>query len=113
MWKNYHSQIQIDSTKEIGLNRRRKGPSKGLKRGCMQGKGGGKNLGCMYRGVRQRTWEMGSEIREPIYDSVQPRKKANRLAWDFSASVDLAHAYDEVKNGYVWLCCYTQLSQLP
>ncbi|KAI8015234.1 Dehydration-responsive element-binding protein 2A [Camellia lanceoleosa] len=97
MWKNYHSQIQIDSTKEIGLNRRRKGPSKGLKRGCMQGKGGTENLGCMYRGVRQRTWgKWVAEIREPIYDSCQLRKKANRL-WlgTFSASVDAAHAYDE------------------
>nr|QNI23788.1 AP2/ERF transcription factor [Camptotheca acuminata] len=88
-WRNYNKQVvAVD-----GVKRKRKVPAKGSKKGCMAGKGGPDNWGCIYRGVRQRTWgKWVAEIRQPIFSTHQP----NRL-WlgTFSSAVEAAFAYDE------------------
>ncbi|KAA8517465.1 hypothetical protein F0562_017758 [Nyssa sinensis] len=87
-WKNYN--------KLGAVKRKRQVPSKGPKKGCMQGKGGPDNRGCIYRGVRQRTWgQWVSEIREPIHKSVKPTKPNRLWLGSFSTAVEAALAYDE------------------
>lgn len=67
-------------------------------KGCMRGKGGPENLGCPYRGVRQRTWgKWVAEIRKPsvlfMSDGVKTRP-GNRWLGTFPTAVEAAHAYD-------------------
>ncbi|GFS38559.1 DRE/CRT-binding protein 2B [Actinidia rufa] len=96
-WKNYHNQFgsdQFDPTNN-GVKRRRKGPGKGSRKGCMTGKGGPENLGCRFRGVRQRTWgKWVAEIREPVVGRSQ-RNKGKRL-WlgTFPTANEAARSYD-------------------
>ncbi|KAJ8533108.1 hypothetical protein K7X08_015997 [Anisodus acutangulus] len=96
MWKN--KKQDPNATLDGGIKkRRRKVPAKGSKKGCMSGKGGPENLGCKYRGVRQRTWgKWVAEIREPVYNSNEYQSNGKRL-WlgTFSTAVEAARAYDE------------------
>ncbi|KAK4342683.1 hypothetical protein RND71_038499 [Anisodus tanguticus] len=96
MWKN--KKQDLNATLDGGIKkRRRKVPAKGSKKGCMSGKGGPENLGCKYRGVRQRTWgKWVAEIREPVYNSNEYQSNGKRL-WlgTFSTAVEAARAYDE------------------
>ncbi|GAA0158020.1 hypothetical protein LIER_15149 [Lithospermum erythrorhizon] len=97
--KNMNEQL-ISNTddEELRKNNKRAVPhrGKGSKRGCMRGKGGPENLGCAYRGVRQRIWgKWVAEIREPCKAVGEGRKTQRRL-WlgTFPSSIEAAHAYD-------------------
>ncbi|XP_021769646.1 dehydration-responsive element-binding protein 2A-like [Chenopodium quinoa] len=94
---------QLGSTIEELKKSTRKGPARGSRKGCMPGKGGPENLGCTFRGVRQRTWgKWVAEIREPInsmttgYGNNKQSKRSRRL-WlgTFSTAMEAALAYDE------------------
>ncbi|KNA03656.1 hypothetical protein SOVF_207030 [Spinacia oleracea] len=94
---------QYGSTIEERKKNTQKGPARGSRKGCMPGKGGPENLGCTFRGVRQRTWgKWVAEIREPIsssatgYGNTTQSKRSRRL-WlgTFSTAIEAALAYDE------------------
>lgn len=55
-WKNHYEELN-SSTEDVQVKKKRKIPVKRSRKGCMRGKGGPENSGCIYRGVRQRTWE--------------------------------------------------------
>lgn len=94
-WKNLNSSNDDDGE---GVSKMRKISAKGSKKGCMRGKGGPENSGCVYRGVRQRTWgKWVAEIREPASNLADAGLgKAARL-WlgTFSTALEAALAYDE------------------
>ncbi|XP_009597142.1 uncharacterized protein LOC107788604 [Nicotiana tabacum] len=95
-WKNHYEELN-SSTEDVQVKKKRKIPVKRSRKGCMRGKGGPENSGCIYRGVRQRIWgKWVAEIREPVYNSGQYKTSGKRL-WlgTFSTSVDAALAYDE------------------
>ncbi|OIS98120.1 PREDICTED: uncharacterized protein LOC109233752 [Nicotiana attenuata] len=95
-WKNHYQELN-SSIEDVQVKKKRKIPVKRSRKGCMRGKGGPENSGCIYRGVRQRIWgKWVAEIREPVYISGQYKTSGKRL-WlgTFSTSVDAALAYDE------------------
>ncbi|XP_070037763.1 uncharacterized protein [Nicotiana tomentosiformis] len=98
MWKNQKQ--ELNATLDGGIKKKtRKFPAQGSKKGCMRGKGGPENLGCKYRGVRQRTWgKWVAEIREPVYNSNDYEYHSNgKRLWlgTFSTAIEAAIAYDE------------------
>lgn len=93
---------EFDSSKNGGILKKMKRRKAVLAaKGCMQGKGGPENLGCPYRGVRQRIWgKWVAEIRNPppplvlMSDGVQKVKSSKRWLGTFPTAVEAALAYD-------------------
>lgn len=97
-WANYHNHQSDCSDDGTSERRWRRAPSKGSKKGCMRGKGGPQNSGCIYRGVRQRTWgKWVAEIREPNLIATNTQKKKGQRLWlgTFPTAVEAAHSYDK------------------
>ncbi|KAF7144780.1 hypothetical protein RHSIM_Rhsim04G0125100 [Rhododendron simsii] len=96
-WQNYHNH-RFDCSDDGAKNSIRRAPSKGSRKGCMRGKGGPQNSGCVYRGVRQRTWgKWVAEIREPNILASNTQKKTGQRLWlgTFSTAVEAARSYDK------------------
>nr|QNI23792.1 AP2/ERF transcription factor [Camptotheca acuminata] len=94
-WKNYNKQLDAATATDEVKKKKRKVPSKGSKKGCMPGKGGPDNSGCIYRGVRQRTWgKWVAEIREPISEVDTSTKPTRLWLGTFSTAIQAALAYD-------------------
>ncbi|GAV76887.1 AP2 domain-containing protein, partial [Cephalotus follicularis] len=94
-WKK-HNIHKVEYAKD-GEERIWKVPSKGSKKGCMQGKRGPENSVCKYRGVRQRVWRKWvAEIPEPIDRSNAPSKGSRLWLGTYSSVMEAALAYGVV-----------------
>lgn len=92
-WNKLNNQNDFGKEGEEGI---RKIPAKGSTKGCMPGKGGPENLGCKFRGVRQRTWgKWVAEIREPFIKKSVPNRGTRLWLGTFSTAFEAALAYDK------------------